>query len=93
MFSLYSYFDCSVKLDDFNLILLIFRSSMVMSVGVPFMVYISQLIRFARAYEHVSDFFSRNKFFTAKLIKEDYRYHKFGQAFSKFYRRHFEFIE
>ena len=32
-------------------------------------VYISQLIRFARASSHVADINNRNKFFTAKLLK------------------------
>ena len=39
-------------------------------------VYISQLIRFARA----------------KLLRQGYRYHKLRQAFSKFYRRHFDIV-
>ena len=56
-------------------------------------VYISQLIRFARASSHVSDFNNRNKFLTAKLLKQGYRYHKLRKAFSKFYRRHFELVE
>ena len=56
-------------------------------------VYISQLIRFARASSHVTDFNNRNKFLTAKLLKQGYRYHKLCKAFSKFYRRHFELIE
>ena len=56
-------------------------------------VYISQLIRFARASSHITDFNNRNKFFTAKLLKQSYRYHKLCKAFSKFYRRHFELIE
>ena len=56
-------------------------------------VYISQLIRFARASSHVTDFNNRNKFFTAKLLKQGYRYHELRKAFSKFYRRHFEMIE
>ena len=56
-------------------------------------VYISQLIRFARASSHVTDFNYRNKFLTAKLLKQGYRYHKLRKAFSKFYRRHFELIE
>ena len=33
-------------------------------------VYISQLIRFARASSHAIDFTNRNKFLTAKLISE-----------------------
>ena len=56
-------------------------------------VYISQLIRFARASSHVTDFNNCNKFLTAKLLKQGYRYHKLCKAFSKFYRRHFELIE
>ena len=56
-------------------------------------VYISQLIRFARASSHVDDFNNRNRFLTAKLLKQGYRYHKLRKAFSKFYRRHFELIK
>ena len=56
-------------------------------------VYISQLIRFARAPSHVNDFNNRNKFLTAKLLKQGYRHHKLRIVFSKCYRRHFELIE
>ena len=56
-------------------------------------VYISQLIRFARASSHVTDFNNRNNFLTAKHLKQGYRYHKLRKAFSKFYRRHFELVE
>ena len=37
-------------------------------------VYISQLIRFARASSHVTDFNTRNEFLTQKLLKQGYRY-------------------
>ena len=77
------------------LILLISRSLMAMSLTVPLMVYI-YLNLFALP-EHLrmlpSDFNNRNKFLTAKLLKQGYRYHKLRKAFSKFYRRHFELIE
>ena len=56
-------------------------------------VYISQLIRFAGASPHVTDFNNRNKFLTAKLLKQGYRYHKLRKALSKSYRRYFELIE
>ena len=56
-------------------------------------VYISQLICFVSASSHVTDFNNRNKFLTAKLLKQGYGYHKLHKAFSKFYRRHFELIE
>ena len=56
-------------------------------------VYISQLIRFARASSHVDDFNNRNRFLTAKLLKQGYRHYKLRKPFSKFYRRHIELIE
>ena len=36
---------------------------------------ISQLIRFARVSSHVTDFNTRNKLLTAKLLNPGYRYH------------------
>ena len=53
-------------------------------------VYISQLIRFARVCNHVTDFNARNKCLMAKLLQQGYRYHKLRKTFSKFYRRHYE---
>ena len=47
-------------------------------------VYISQLIRFARVCNHVTDSNARNKCLTAN--------HKLRKTFSKFYRRHYELI-
>ena len=38
-------------------------------------VYISQLIRFARASSNVSDFNRRNKTLTTKLFSQGYGYH------------------
>ena len=55
-------------------------------------VYISQLIRFARVCNHVTDFNARNECLTAKLLQQGYRYHNFRKTFSKFYRRHYELI-
>ena len=55
-------------------------------------VYISQLIRFARASSYVADFNTRNIFLTQKLLKQGYRYHKFCKTFSKFYRRYYDLI-
>ena len=56
-------------------------------------VYISQLIRFARASSNVSDFNYRNKALTANLLKQGYRYHKLRKVFSKFYRRQNELVK
>ena len=55
-------------------------------------VYISQLIRFARVSSHVDDFNTHNKVLTAKLLRQEYRYHKVRKAFSKCYRRHFDIV-
>ena len=56
-------------------------------------VYISQLIRFARASSNLNDFNYRNKAHTAKFLRQGYRYFKFRKAFSKFYRRHSALLE
>ena len=48
-------------------------------------VYISQLIRFARASSNLIDFNYRNKALTAKLLRQGYRYLKLRKAFSKFF--------
>ena len=56
-------------------------------------VYISQLIRFAKASSRVSDFNCRNKALTVKLLRQGYRYHKLRKTFSKFYRRHSGLVE
>ena len=55
-------------------------------------VYISQLIRFARACSSLEDFNSRNLLITNKLLKQGYRYHKLRKTFSKFYRRNTSLI-
>ena len=55
-------------------------------------VYISQLIRFARASSNVSDFSCRNKALTAKLLRHDYRYQR-RKTFAKCYRRHSGLVE
>ena len=55
-------------------------------------VYISQLIRFARASSYITDFNTRNKLLTQKLLKQGYRYHKLRKTFSKFYRRYYDLI-
>ena len=51
--------------------------------------YISQLIRFARASSYVTDFNTRNKLLTQKLLKQGYRYHKIRKTFSKFDRQYY----
>ena len=55
-------------------------------------VYISQLIRFARASSNLNDFNYRNKALTAKHLRR-FRYFKLRKAFSKFYRRYSALLE
>ena len=55
-------------------------------------VYISQLIRFARASSHAADFNTRNKLLNQKLLKQGYWYHKLRKTFSKFYRQNYDLI-
>ena len=57
-----------------------------------YMIYISQVIRFARVSSHVVDFNMRNRSLTAKFFKQGYRYYNLRKAFSKCYRRHFELV-
>ena len=47
-------------------------------------VYISQLIRFARASSYVADFNTRNKLLTQKLLKQGYRYHNLAKPLLNF---------
>ena len=62
---------------------------MVTFLAMLFCVYISQLIRFARVYNHVTDFNARNKCLTAKNLQQSYRYHKLRKTY---YRRRYELI-
>ena len=55
-------------------------------------VYISQLIRFARASSFITDFSTRNILLTQKLLKQAYEYHKLHKTYSKFYRRYYDLI-
>ena len=81
------------KRDDFDFEIVIFSF---LDGDVPlstsYGVYISQLIRFARASSHVANFNTRNKLLTQKLLKQSYRYHKLCKTFSKFYTRYFDLI-
>ena len=55
-------------------------------------VYISQLIRIDRSSSYSTDFNTRNKLLTHKLLKQGHWYHKLRKAFSKFCRRYYDFI-
>ena len=55
-------------------------------------LYISQLIRFARASSYVTDFNTCNKLLTQKLLKQGYRYHELLKNISKLYRQYYDLI-
>ena len=76
---------------DFEIVIFPFLDSDV-PLSTSYEVYISQLIRFARASSHVADFNTHNKFLSQKLLKQGYWYHKLRKTFSKFYRRYFDLI-
>ena len=41
---------------------------------------------------YITDFNTRNKLLTQKLLKQGYRYHKLRKTFSNFYRRYYDLI-
>ena len=45
-----------------------------------------------RASNYVTDFNTRNKLLTQKLLKQGYQYHKLCKTFSKLYRRYYDLI-
>ena len=49
-----------------------------------YVVYISQLIRFARAYNYVTEFSTLKKLLTQKFLKQGNLYPKLRKTFSKF---------
>ena len=79
-----------------TLILIFFCKFPILDGDVPYYtsygVYISQLVRFARASSYVADFNTHNKLLTQKLLKQGYRYHKLRKTFSKFYRQYYDLI-
>lgn len=56
--------------------------------GPSYGVYISQLVRFARVCNNVTDFNERNSFITEKLLHQGYRYHRLVKTFTKFYYKY-----
>ena len=71
--------------DVFHFDIIDCKFSVFFDFGVPrrasYSVYTSQLFRFARVCNRVSDFNARNKCLTAKLLQQGYRYYKLPQPF------------
>ena len=57
-----------------------------------YVVYILQLVCFARVCSNVDEFNNRTYFDCLVVIKQDNRYHKIRKAYSKLYHRHLELI-
>ena len=77
------------KRDDFDIVNFSFQDGDIPR-STSYGVYISELIRFAQVYSHADDFNTRNNVLTANILRQGRRYHKLRNAFSKFYRRHFD---
>ena len=56
-------------------------------------VYISQLIRYARACRKYTDFVYRAKLLTNKLLKQGYAVRRLRSSLQKFYGRHHELVD
>ena len=65
---------------DFEIVNFLFLDGDVLR-STSFLVYISQLIRFAKGSNHVVDFNTGNLLLTQKILKQCYRYNKLRQTF------------
>ena len=68
-----------------------------MSSNIPsapaFGVYLSQLVRYARACCNYEDFVERGKLLTSKLLPPGYRRTKLVSTLKKFYGRHHDLVD
>ena len=55
-------------------------------------VYISQLIRFAKACDTYPDFLTRHQRLAATLMRQGFKYDLLCRKFKQFYRSHFDLI-
>ena len=101
-----SYYDCYLyidngklttglydKRDDFNfpIVNFPFLSSNIPSAP-AYGVYVSQLIRYARACSNYQDFMERGKVLTTKLLSQGYQKTKLVATLKKFYGRHHDLV-
>ena len=76
---------------DFNIVNFPFLSSNIPQ-SPAYGVYVSQLIRYARASSAYSDFLVRSRLLTGKLLGQGYNRFKLITTFKKFYGRHYDLI-
>ena len=81
------------KLDDFNfpIVNIPFLSSNIPSAS-AYGVYVSQLIRYARACSNNQDFMERGEVLTTKLLSKGYQKAKLVATLKKFYGRHQDLV-
>ena len=81
------------KRDDFNfpIVNFPFLSSFIPSAPV-YGVYVSQLIRYARACSNYQDFMERGIVLTTKLLSQRYQKTKLVATLKKFYERHHDLL-
>ena len=81
------------KRDDFNFpfVNFPFLSSNIPSAP-AYGVYVSQLIRYARACSNYRDFMDRGKVLTTKLLSQGYQKTKLVATLKKFYGRHHDLV-
>ena len=81
------------KRDDFNFPVVNFP---LLSSNIPsapaYGVYVSQLIRYARACLNYQDFMERGKVLTTKLLSQGYQKTKLVTTLKKFYGRHHDLV-
>ena len=79
------------KRDDFtfNIVNFPFLSSNIPQ-SPAYRVYVSQLVRYARASSAYSDFLVRSRLLTSKLLGQGYNHFKLITTFKKFYGRHYD---
>ena len=63
-----------------------------MSSNIPYGVYASQLIRYARCCSNYSDFLSRHRALVTRLLSQGYKVNCLSNAFKKFYGRHTDLV-
>ena len=55
-------------------------------------VFVSQLIRYARCYQHLKDFVDRTKLLIEKLTNQGFKRHLLKNTFKKFSIEHYELL-
>ena len=82
-----------LKLNDFNfpIVNFPFLSSNIASAP-AYGVYVSQLIRYARACSNYQDFMERGKVLTTRLLSQGYQKSKLVATLKKFFWRHHDLV-